>query len=964
MKDGLPNETIKAIVQTADGYLWLATNDGLARFDGVSFTVFDKRTIENLTINEFTVLYEDRERTLWCGTISGGLVRYRDGEFRVFTKADGLPGDSIMAVAEDGEGALWLGTHNGLSRFDNDRFTNFTTAEGLPSNIIARLAPQHDGGLLIATDKGTCVWREGKFTVDAALNLDGYRNLFFPYRDREGVTWAWTPENGGAAFRMKDGALTRYTAQDGLTDYAVLDFMQDRAGRSWFTTHQGGLLRFEGDRFSAYTTAEGLSNNTVNCLLEDREGSLWVGTNGGLNRLKDTAFITYAARDGLANDVTWSVTEARDGSILIGTSGGLSRLKNNRIEKYGAKDGLPNAPVVTVMEDRAGDLWAGTSGGGLLRNTGKVWKVYTPRDGLSHTWVRALYEDTDGSLLVSTRGGINRFADERLTVFATTEQLTGGVAKTMVRDRAGALWIGTTSGRAGLHRFKDGEFKHFNTGDGLSNNYVLALHADAESCLWIATNNGLTRLKDDRFTVYNTGTGLPDDNIFGVIEDRGGNLWMSSPRGIFRVAKSDLNDYAEGRRPDVRAVIYTEADGMLTRECSGGTQPAAWLARDGQAWFATTIGVAGVDMTRVAGNHLPPPVHIEQFVVDHRPLDALTKNVRLAPGTHDLELRYAGLSFLDPAKVSFRYKLEGYDRDWLDAGTRRVAYYTNLPAGNYSFKVIACNNDGVWNETGAKFAFEIAPHFYQTTPFYLASACGVLFTGWSLYRLRLRQVERRFAVVLTERNRIAREIHDTLAQGFVGVSLHLESVAETIGSERGEAHKHLDRARALARSSLTEARRSIRNLRAGSLVGGNLATALALALKETTEGARIESDLEVHGTPKPLPAWIENDILRIGQEALTNVVKHAAANRVAVRLAYEPRRVCLGVQDDGRGFDSRARCADRCFGLLGMRERAHSVGGTLTLESRSGEGTTIELSVPLRKFILKRSGEDAPRDVE
>lgn len=554
-----------------------------------------------------------------------------------------------------------------------------------------------------------------------------------------------------------------------------------------------------------------------------------------------------------------------------------------------------------LHEDRRGDLWIGTSQG-LLRHADGAFTTYGKKHGLADKWARALCEGRDGS-----------------------------------------LWVGT---HRGLTRYKDGAFVTYAAGDGAPQTTVYAVYEDRDGALWIGTQDaGLSRFKDGKFTSYTTKDGLHADSVYQILEDGQGNLWFGSSKGIFRVSLNELNDFAAGARVSIASVAYGQAEGVPPMVCFSGAQPSAYKSPDGRLWFATQNGVVVIDADHIQMNDRQPPVRVEQMVVDHQEID-LSDAAEVWPGRGDVEIRYTALSFVAPERVRFKYRLEGFDREWVDAGTRRVAYYTNLPPGEYTFKVVAANSDGVWNEAGASLTFRQRPHFYQTSWFYALAFVAAAAIVWAIHLLRVGRVRREHQAVLAERTRIAREMHDTLAQGFAGVAIQLEAAAHMLTASPERVREHLNLARDLVRSSLTEARRSMRGLRAQALETGDLAAALAQMPARLAAGADVR--IEVTGTPRRLPQEIENNLLRVAQECLTNAAKHAQADHIRLELCFDARRVRLRVCDDGRGFDARAAAAASAehFGLTGVRERVEQLGGRLTLRTAPGRGTDIQATIP------------------
>ncbi|HXI89103.1 MAG TPA: response regulator, partial [Blastocatellia bacterium] len=522
---------------------------------------------------------------------------------------------------------------------------------------------------------------------------------------------------------------------------SVYDIYEDREGSLWVGT-DAGLDRFRGDNFTNYSKRQGLSDDTVYSIYQDREGSLWIGTErGGLNRLREGKFVTYSSTEGLADPSTWSVYEGSDHSIWIGTHGGLSRLHDGKFVNYVAKDGLPPYTVMSICEDRSGTTWLGTYGGGLSKLKDGRFTTYTTNDGLSSNHIRTVYADKNGDLWIGTSGsGLNRLKDGKFTAYSVKDGLSSNAVRVVLESRDGSLWIGTNRG---LNRFKHGVFTVYTTAEGLGSDSVFALHEDDQGTLWIGTEaGGLSRLMDGKLTAFKAEQGLFDDNVFQILEDDRQNLWMSCNKGIFSVSKKQLADLAAGKIGLLTCSSYGRADGMKSSECNGGSQPAGCRTREGRLWFPTTDGAVTIDPAEVKLNELPPPVLIEQFIAGNRSL-SFNEEFQIPPGDGRLEISYTALSLMAPERMTFRYMLEGFDDGWIEAGTRRVAYYTNIPPGNYRFRVIASNNDGVWNEAGASVSFSLKPHFLQSRWFY---ALGVLLTtllAATIYFGRVNQMKKR-----------------------------------------------------------------------------------------------------------------------------------------------------------------------------------------------------------------------------
>jgi signal transduction histidine kinase/ligand-binding sensor domain-containing protein len=941
---GLPQNTVHSVAQTADGYIWVATEEGLARFDGAGFLVFDRQNTPELRSNDVRSLLATRGGELWACT-AAGLARRAGGAWTVYTTGQGPASDDVLYAFESRDGSIWFATSSGLGRFKEGAFTNFTSRDGLAGDSVQTVFEDRDGALWVGASEGLSRFKDGKFE---SFNPVGERvgvGVNALAQDSDGRLWVGTPEGlscyEGGRFRV-------YTTKDGLPNDRIISLNADREGSLWVGT-AAGLARLRGGSFSSFTSADdALARAVVLSVFEDAEGSLWVGTeSGGLHQLGDKKFTTYTTREGLSNDVVKAIYETQAGDVWVGTyGGGLDLLRGGKVTTYTTKDGLVSDIVLALYGDAEGSLWVGTPDG-LCRFRDGKFDTYTSADGLPNDFVRSIYSDSKGDLWVGTRGGLARMRGGSFETFTTREGLPNNFVGTIYEDAQGRLWVGTLGG---LGLYESGSFKSYTTKDGLSDNVVISLYGDERGRLWVGTNGGgLNLLEGGRFQVFTTRDGLPNDTVYRILGDERGRLWMSCNKGVFSLSVSELEDFAAGRVHVLSPVVYGTADGMRTRECSGGGHPSAWRDRAGRMWFSTIKGVAMIDPRSVARNERPPPVAIEEALFDGEPAAVSPARAELPPGTSRFDFHYAGLSFVAPEKVRYRYKLEGFDKDWVDGGDRRAAYYTNLSAGDYRFLVVASNNDGVWSSAPASFAFTLRPRFYRTYWFYTLCALGLALLAWQLYALRVRQMRARFAAVLQERNRIARELHDNLAQEILGVSVQLEIVTRFLNSSPEAARTHLDRARALVRSSMAEARRYVWDLRSQSLDDRDLPAALAEMTRRLTAESGVHTQFEVGGTLRPLPKQVENNLLRIGQEAVNNAVRHARAENVSVRLVFDATSVRLNIKDDGRGFDPEVQGngAGGHFGLVGMRERAREMGGEVRVASGPGEGCEVEVNVPV-----------------
>ena len=733
---GLPQNSINDIVQTRDGYLWLATYDGLVRFNGVDFTVFTMANVPQLKSNRMVSLFEDSRGSLWIGTEQGGLVRLHEGVFTTYSSEAGLESDIVLSIAEMPEGTLWIGTSGaGLYRMRNERFTKVFTAKGeWLSGVVGALLVDSHGRFWIGTGNGLHVMNNG---VIERVPETGSYNISALLEDGSGGIWAGS---GFGVFRFEKGVWTRFTERDGLRDIRTTSLLLDREGTLWLGT-MSGVSRYRGGRWSSDGLAEDNSSIHVQSMYQDRENNLWLGTNSnGLARLKKRIIQVYTREQGLSHDVILAVFQDRAGTMWIGTNcGGLNRFRDGVFTNMSARYQIPDDCIWSIWEDRKGRLWTGSWGGGLYTYSGNKHVRYTETTGLSNNIVLAMYDDRSGNFWAGTRNGLNRIRGDSITIYRTGDGIAHEDIRVLAEDSAGTLWIGTFGG---LTRYSGGRFTSFTTDDGLSNNYVRAIHPDRNGVLWIGTyGGGLNRLKDGKFTRYTTADGLFDNGVFHILEDNHGNFWMSSNKGIFRVKKQELEEFAAGARTRISSVAYGKEDGMRNRECNGGFQPAGWKTTDGRLWFPTIRGLVVIDPDKINTNTLPPPVVIERFIADSSVV-SLQEPVVLPGETERLEFHYAGLSYSAPQRVVFRYKLEGFDQGWIEAGNRRTAYYTNIPPGSYTFRVAAANEDGIWNDDGASWTFEVQSFFYQKGWFYTVCAFSVIGLAVGFYFLRVRHLVR------------------------------------------------------------------------------------------------------------------------------------------------------------------------------------------------------------------------------
>lgn len=940
-EQGLPQDTIRAICQTTDGYLWLGTDEGLARFDGYEFTVFNKDHT-SLPANSITALAAGQDGSLWIGT-SGGLALYKDKQFHAYTTKNGLPDETISGLMVDHNGVLWIVAGVDLLSFDGRQFTLLAAGKDLPLDTVRAVYEDrhHDfwvGGF------GGVLKREGnrfvKVIDSATIGGDALTRIVADDHDN-----LWMAGSQGVMWRSPDGQIKKYDTHDGLPDPFVRAMWLDSDGNVWAGTNTG-LARLTRGRFVPLTDPGGRFQDQVRSLFEDNEGNLWVGANDGLTRLRDDIFTVYGKAEGLPSDDPNTVYQDRQGHVWVGFHDtGLMLFSPEGYKVFTDRDGLPANEVFSIRETRDGDLLIGTRGGLARMRNGK-FTTFRAADPLQRESVYDTLEDSAGNLWVALPSGLAKLEGNKLQMVIPSGPLLTSAFVVLTQGKDGEIWAGTYG--KGLWRLQGNEKRLFSTSSGLSSDQIRSLHQDRDGTLWIATfDGGLNAYRDGKFFSFTAKDGLLSDNISSVADD-GESLWLSTTRGISRISKRELWGFANHNRKTLEPVNYGVEDGLRSAQCAPGFPIPGGVHRtkDGRLWFPTSRGLAVFDPSAKHDPVSAPVIHLLDMISDGHPVD-LSRPTQLPPGIERIQFRYTAIHLGAPDRVQYWRKLEGFDPDWVRAGARRVMNYNNLKHGSYRFLVRAELPGGPATEKA--YSFELLPEFYETAWFRVLCGMAVIALGWCIYQLRLRQIRYRFALVLEERARLAREIHDTLAQGFVGISSQLDAVAMAMPEGNSRARQFLDLARKMARHSLTEARRSVMDLRASVLEGRDLAAALNSGAQMWVAGSGVQVEVDVTGIYNPLPENMEQHLLRIAQEAVTNVLKHAGASKIWVKLHMEARKLYLRVADNGHGFEQKDVFSSLGghFGLIGMRERAERLGGELHLASHPGEGTQVEVMVPL-----------------
>jgi signal transduction histidine kinase/ligand-binding sensor domain-containing protein len=956
-EDGLPGNSILAMRQSPDGYLWLTTLSGLARFDGVRFTVFDRTNTPALRDATFPTLplLVDRRGAMWIGT-RGGLVRYADGAFRRDSIRGGWPLSVVTLMEEDEAGTFWMveGRLEGSPVYvlRGGRVARASTKPQLPDDAIIVRARTR-GGIWVGTaSHGLIRVVDGVATTMVAAGALPQARITNIFEGRDGTVWIGTPS--GFA-RLSGEVLTSYPFGQGRGDGYVTALAEDRDGSVWVGTTGLGLLRWRDGHIARYPAADVRSRAGVLALCVDREGSVWVGTQRGLERLRVAAFATLSTFDGGPTDRPGALLWDGAGELWIAHSAaGLYRGVPGRLRRVTA-GGVSSAKVRSLARGRDGRVWVGRDRGLTLFHRGGT-RTFGVRDGLEGEMVIALHEDRRGRLWAGTDAGLFRLEGGRFTAFTPAQGLASRFVLSIAEDSSGAVWVGTNGGLSRVSPRRD-TIASFRVTDGLPNPIVAALHATGDGAVWAATLGGLARIKGGRLASVRAEHGLPDDFVIALSEDRDGNLWLATAKGVARVPLSELNAVADGRATRARATTFDTRDGLRTVEVvAAAANPVLTKGPDGRLWFSTTAGVAVVDPGALPHNSAAPHAVVEETVVDGRPLPPGATREIPADAAR-LDIRYTATSLRVPERVRFRYMLEGFDTRWSDATDRRDVSYTNLPPGSYTFRLVAANDDGVWNRDGAAVAFRALPAFHETWYFYALCGVAVVVVGASVarayYGLRERRaraaLEAHYAGVVDERTRIAQDLHDTLLQGFAGVTLQLKTAELALPERPDVAAETIMRVQGLARESLREARARVWDMREPD-VGSDLPDALEAVARERAAGTGIEVDVACTGERRRLARSVEDAAFRIAREAVVNAIRHAGARRVEVRVDFRATSLRVEVRDDGRGFapaEAEAARRNGHFGLSGARERARHFGGTCEVITRPGGGTTVAVELPL-----------------
>ena len=949
---GAPN----AITQTADGYLWIGTQAGLVRFDGVRFVPWSAPAEKALPSSDIYSLLGATDGSLWIGS-GHGLSRWEDGSLTNYKETAGR----VNAILEDNSHAIWIArtridpVAGPICKIFGGAVRCYGAADDLSCQYGNTLGNDDKGNLWVGSSEAICRWAPNSSQTYLQKELKQTEGLtgVGAVATKDNSIWTGIARAGRdlGLQEFVDGTWRTYKVPglDGAT-VAINSLLIDRSNALWVGTINQGVYRVFDRRAEHFGNADGLSSDVVSKIYEDIEGNIWVATSKGIDRFHDVAVASFSAKEGLTTDAVSSVFAARDGTVWIGNEGALDFIRQNVVSRITPRDGLPGRDVTSLFEDHAGRLWVGVDSKLAVYERGQFRLIQ--RSGKNEVGlVTALTEDIDHDIWAYVAG--NNAGLLRIREFRVEEEFPQArYAFSLAADPNGGIWMGLRKG--GLARYRKGNFESIPT---LNTGTITDLLVDPDGSIWAATQRrGLLRLANGQLTFLGTEQGLPCDEIFSLVKSKEGSLWLYSGCGIIEVAHSELQKWSEHSLSAIQVRKFDIFDGAQAALSS--FRPISSMSPDGRLWFANDSILQTIDTAHLARNTIAPPVHVEEIIVDresHWPQQPL----RLAPHPRDLEIDYTALSFVVPQKVRFRYKLDGRDRDWHDAGTRRQAFYSDLAPGKYRFHVIACNNDGVWNDSGAMLDFTVAPAVYQTAWFRAALIFAGLFIVWILYRLRTRQIavaiSTRFEERLAERTRLARELHDTLLQTIQGSKMIVDNLLNP-PAVTGRPRELMGRLSSALADALLELRTSLNSLRNATTAGNDLAEALRRAADDCASHGVVNISFVVEGTEREMHPIVRDEIYRIGHEAIRNACQHSGADRIEVQLAYGQDLV-FKVHDNGRGIDPAVAShgRDDHFGLQGMRERAKRSGGTLTISSSEDAGTSLELVIPGEKVFLCES---------
>jgi len=959
-QNGLPQNTVNNIAQTPDGYIWLGTFDGLARFDGVRFKVFKKSNTPALPMNRVWAMWVDQRGRLWIWTEDPNtLVMYEHGQFRAFVKGIDFNADDFYNASNDENGLrFWSG--NEVYVYTEGKFERRSADVVKPPPVFHGPDPH---SVWVTTNEGyySLTEKESKFYQKGAqLPFDPRKAAWAEFVEVDGALWfllaVTVTDNRLSVFsdgQLKTSSVSiknpKFFASDHEKNIWLGDFYDGLRKVSIESIRHDDLLHLKVEHF---TSANGLVSNNLSTMLVDRDDNRWIGTDKGLQLLIDQPLVTvYSNNSGLPAQNIYSVVQDKAGAIWFGAW-------DNYLVKYsnGVFTSEQKLWVQALFVDRDSRLWTGASGGVFYRerDDAKWTAVYdqlkTPP--AERVMVTVIGQDRNGDIWFGGAGGISRYRNGQIKTFRVADGLPDSEVQAFLQTSSGEIWVGT---KGGVARFVGDKFEPLKSQDKELRIFVRSLHETQDDTVWIGTyDSGLFRYKDGRVTNISSANGLFSDGAFCILEDDRGWFWMNSNQGIYRVRRDELNQFADGQLTRVNSVSYGPDDGLLNVEGNGGKQPGGLKASDGTLWFPTAGGLATIDPGTAVRHGAPLPVLIEDANVDQNEIDAQGGVIRVEPGRSTVDIAYTAMSFVGPERVRFRYRLEGLDSNWTEVGPRRVAYFSHLPYGEYTFRVTAANADGVWNDTGATIRLIVVTPFYRRGWFYAFVTLVALSLIAAAYVYRVKQLhainETRAAFTRrlidsqeSERRRIALELHDSLGQ-----SLSIIRNRALMSLSRPEQHERmLDQMREISDASaaaLQEAREIAYNLHPGQIEHLGLPAALMSLVDSVQGGTSIQFDKNIQQLRSSISKDEAINIYRIAQESLSNLIKHSNASHAVIALYEQNGDLCLSVEDNGSGL--QASKSNGGLGLKGIRERAQIINAQLQIQSSQGKGTRITVSLP------------------
>ncbi len=947
--EGLPQNSINDIVQTKDGYIWFATFSGLARFNGVKFTVFNTFNSPGLVSDRIIGLFEDNNGGLWISA-ERGLSYYKNGSFKTFTSDDGFLTNSGVYTRQDKKGVVWLFAFPEIYRFLDGRFYK---QEIIYDENLRSRAYNGDADFFVPFKNNIYAVVENK-VIDFITN-DKHPGSYFwsAIEYPKGTIWAST--NSYGLYKFSRDGVQRYTTDDGLLSNHLGHLYLDSEGAIWVTGPRG-LNYILNNKIYSITRGQGIPDSDNKVLIQDHEGNYWIGTSTkGIFQLRKTIISNYSEKDGLRNDQILSISNRSDGGLLIGTNGGgLYELRNNKITYSPLNKSIKEKFIWSIFEDSQKRVWCSDSDLFYIDEMGKA--VYTTSGEFYLYNTQAIYEDKTGAIWVGYRFGLLRYYNNKFERYSTEQGLSDNDVRCIYEDDKGNIWAGTVNG---LNKISKGKVEAFANIPGLRNQYIRAIHQDSDGVLWFGTyGGGLLRYKNNKFFVFTTENGMHDNVISNIVEDHNGYFWMGGNRGIQRVKRQQLSDYADGKISSYFVYNYDKSDGMISVETNGGFQPSAVEDKNGNIYFPTIKGLSVVHTKELQINNKVPPVYIENVLVDGKSRDFT--DLHVSYDSSNIEIEYNVLCFTAPEKTHSKYIMEGYDNGWNNTVNLRYARYTNLPPGEYTFKVIASNNDNVWNEQGASIPITVLPPFWMTWWFRSILIILFLSIGPIIYYRRIRALkaeqvrQHKFSEKLInsqehERSRIAQELHDSLGQELLLIKNRAMLGLKSLAGD-SKTKQQLEYISDYSVNAINLVRRISHNLRPPELDRLGLTETLRSVVNEIKDLNVVNIKSTVEDIDGLIEKRKEINLLRIVQEAVANILKHAGATEIIINVSSKDGTVNVFIADNGKGFNQEtdSYVATRGLGFSGMKERTKILDGSFTVDSSPGNGTKINIGIPIK----------------